>query len=293
MAVDIERSYAAEGFGQVSRRVGTVFRYLLLAATLVGIVALALLLALVSYDAIKPQTASTGWYATLVAIFVIPSLLVGGFIQRRTPNGLTVGAIGLGIPVLGLLFGSGASMLFIDIVTPVTWLAYVVALLLPFGVVVGIERAPQVPWTARLLLVLGTFTGSLMVVPGAVIGLPVLPADWLILTLSLGVPAALLVRWYVNRRWPNGRDGRYATVAVILGSGTAAFVGPMVGLTPIPAIILTISTIVPTALYGIVVYREDPRNRVGLLLPVVIVAGLVTGLLATDILGYAGPQSWV
>jgi len=50
-----------EGFGQVSRSVGRLFRYLLLAATLFGIVFVTILLVYVANDAIPPRPrTSTG-----------------------------------------------------------------------------------------------------------------------------------------------------------------------------------------------------------------------------------------
>ena len=65
-------------FGQVSRTVGTVFRYALLAATLVGVVALGILLLFVAVDAIQPLTADPGWHLTFFLSFVLPTLVVSG-----------------------------------------------------------------------------------------------------------------------------------------------------------------------------------------------------------------------
>jgi phosphate transport system permease protein len=293
MAAGIERGYAAEGFGEVSRRAGIVFRYLLLAATLIGLVALAILLALVTYDAVQPQTAEPGWYLTLLVTFVLPSLGVGWWLRRETPRGVTVGAIGAGVPVLGLLFGAGATMLFIDVVSPVTWLGYLLALGLPFGVVVALERRPGLPWTGKLLAVLAAFVISLWFVPGAVTGLPVLPADWLILVLTLGGPAASIVGGYARRRWPDGDASRIAAGGVLATAVVAAFMGPLIGVTATPATILAVFALVPTGVYAAVVIRDDRPNRAGLLLPVVLVGGLVLGLVGTDLLALAGPQSWV
>ncbi|MFB6360315.1 MAG: phosphate ABC transporter, permease protein PstA, partial [Halobacteriales archaeon] len=293
MGAGIERGYAAEGFGEVSRRVGIVFRYLLLASTLIGLIALAILLALVTYDAVQPQTAEPGWYLTLLMTFVLPSLGVGWWLRRETPRGVTVGAIGAGVPVLGLLFGAGVTMLFIDIVLPVTWLGYALGLALPFGLVVALERQPGLPWTGKLLAVLAAFGASLWFVPGLVIDLPVLPADWLILVLTLGGPAAFIVGGYARRRWRDGQASRLAGGGVLATAIAAAFVGPVIGVTATPATILAVFAVVPAGVYAAVVMLDDPANRPGLLLPVVLIGGLVVGLVATDLLAFAGPQSWV
>ncbi len=292
-AAELERGYVEEGFGEVSRRVGIVFRYVLLAATLVGIVALAALLARVAYDAIQPQTAGASWYLTHLAAFVLPSVGAGWWLRRRTPRGLSVGAIALGIPVLGLLFGAGAAALFVDVVPPVAFLAYAVAVVLPFGAVIGLERWRRLPWTAKLLATLAAFAGSLAVVPGLVTGLPVLPADWLILVLTMGVPAAAIVGGFAGRRWPVGRASRVAAGATLAAAVAGAFVGPALGMGSVPGVILAVTVAVPAGLYAAIVLRDDPANRAGLVLPVVIVGGFVLATGAVEVLGFAGPESWV
>ncbi|MDZ7701466.1 MAG: hypothetical protein U5J98_05020 [Halobacteriales archaeon] len=267
MAAGIERGYVEEGFGEVSQRVGRAFRYLLLASTLVGIVALAALLALVAYDALQPETADAGWYLTLFALFVLPSIGVGWWLRQRTPRGLVTGLIALGGPLLGLLFGSGATMLFIDVIPATTWLGYVVAVALPFAFVVALERRPGLPWAGKLVAVLLAFAGSIAVVPGVVTGLPVLPADWLIYVLTLALPAAAVVSWLTGRRWPDGEAARYGGAATFGAAVAAAFLGPLVGLTPTPAIILSLSVVVPAGLYTAVIVREDPATGRGWCFP--------------------------
>ncbi|MFB6361048.1 MAG: phosphate ABC transporter permease PstA [Halobacteriales archaeon] len=293
MAADLERGYVEKGFGEVSRRVGLVFRYLLLASTLVGIVALAVLLALVTYDAMQPQTADPAWYLLQLVTFVGPSVGTAWWLRRRTPNGLTVGAIGLGIPALGVLFGSGATMLFLEVVPPVAWFAYLLGLTLPLAVIVGLERQRRLPWTGKLLLSVGAFAASIAFVPWAITGLPVLPSDWLILELTLAGPTAAIVGWYANRRWPDGQARRKAAVATLAVTMAAGMAGPFVGLSRTPAVILAVSVLVPAGLYAAVVYKDDPENRPGLVLPLVVVGGFLLAVAAVEVFGVAGPQSWV
>jgi len=293
MAAEIERGSVQQGFGEVSRRVGIVFRYLLLASTLTGIVALGLLLALVVYDAIQPQTADQLWYLLHGALFVLPSATVAWLLRRRTPRGLTVGAIGLGIPALGLLFGSGATMLFLDVIPPVAWFAYVVAISLPFAALVGLERQWRLPWSAKLVAAIAAFAASIAFIPGPLTGLQVLPADWLILVVTPGVPGAAIVGWFAKRRWPAGNAGRYATAVSVAATLAAGMIGPFIGLARTPAVILTITVIIPSGLYAAVVIAEDAENRPGLVLPLVIIGGFVLSVTAIEVLGVAGPQSWV
>ena len=62
------------GFGTVSRRIGVFFRYLLLAATLAGIVALGILLA----------------YVLRIATIAKRTLAIGPFVLRETDRSETI-----------------------------------------------------------------------------------------------------------------------------------------------------------------------------------------------------------
>ncbi|MFB6149315.1 MAG: phosphate ABC transporter, permease protein PstA, partial [Halobacteriales archaeon] len=316
MATETDRS-TTEGFGQVSRTVGTVFRYLLLVATLSGIVALAVLLAYVFYDAVQPDTAAPGWYLVYFLVLVLPMVVVGLYLRRRTERGLTVGGIALGIPVLGVLFGAGVALLFIDIIPPVAWLGYVIAFLIPFGTIVAIERYRSVPFIAKLVIVTAVFVGSMLAVPGAVASAPILPADWLILVLTLGVPVAVLVWRFLGRtfdapRW--NRIGAALTFVVIAGGGAAA---PIIGLGRTSGTVLMMTAVVPFCLYAVVsrytaaieadtaatvdeqgveTVAADEQYRpdwLGLGFPVVVIGGMFLGAFLVELFGFAGPQSWV
>ncbi|MDX1745058.1 MAG: phosphate ABC transporter permease PstA [Halobacteriales archaeon] len=287
------RSYAVEGFGQVSRRVGRLFQALLLSATLVGIVSLAILLALVAYDALQPQTADPGWYVTFLGAFVLPTATAVWIVRTRTPRGVTVGSVASGIPVLGLLFGSGLAVLFVEVVPPVGWLGFLVALALPLALTMAVERRRGVPFVPKLVGVTVAFAASLSIVPGIVARSPVLPADWLILVVTMGGPAAAATAWIVARRWPDGSTGRIAgvaTFALVFASGAA---GPAIGLGRVPAVVLSVTTALPTGLFVAAVLRDDPIDRLGLAIPLVAVLGILGGAVVTDVVGFAGPASWV
>ncbi|NIS30449.1 MAG: phosphate ABC transporter, permease protein PstA, partial [Actinobacteria bacterium] len=123
--------------------------------------------------------------------------------------------------------------------------------------------------------------------------LPVLPADWLILVLTMGVPAAAIVGGFAGRRWPVGRASRVAAGATLAAAVAGAFVGPALGMGSVPGVILAVTVAVPAGLYAAIVLRDDPANRAGLVLPVVIVGGFVLATGAVEVLGFAGPESWV
>jgi phosphate transport system permease protein len=282
-----------EGFGHVSRTVGTVFRYLLLAATLFGIVALTVLLIYVANDAIQPLTADPGWHLTFFLTLVVPTLVAGGYLLRTDPASLRFGAAVVGTLAVSTMFAAGAAMIFVDIVQPITWFAYVFALCLALAAVVGIERFDRrLPFLVRFVAAGAAVVLALFVVPGLVRSLPVYPTDDILLTLSLGAPVALVVGRYVA--FEAGRRGRLLSIAgalVVVGLG--GVVGPLAGVTPVPASVLLAIAVVPTGGYALGQVRRNPDRRAGLGFVAVILGGAVVGAVAADALGFAGPQSWV
>jgi phosphate transport system permease protein len=287
------RDVVEEGFGHVSRTVGTVFRYLLLVSTLVGIVALGILLVYVANDAIQPLTADPGWHLTFFLAFVLPSLLVGGVLYRRNRAALFTGLNALGVPAVATLFASAAAMLFVDIVPPLVWFAYVVAVAIPVVALLALTRySHRIPFLGRVGALAAVTAGSLAVVPGVIQSLPFVPQAWLVMVATLGLPVAVLSASYASARW--GRRGAVTVaVAALLAVVAAPFAGPALGLTPLPATVLMALAGVPTAVYVGTVVVDQPERRVGLLLPLVVVGGAFAGAFAVDVLGFAGPQAWI
>ncbi|WP_318569128.1 phosphate ABC transporter permease PstA [Salinigranum marinum] len=298
-----------EGFGQVDKTVGTVFQYVLLAATMFGLVTLAVLLVFVANDAIQPLTADPGWHLAFFLTLVVPTLAVVGSLAVRDSSALTFGVMAVSLLGVSLLFSGGVAMVFIDIVSPVTWFGYLFALAVPSALVVGLERTRRLPFTVKLGLTTVLFYLSLFGLPGpagGVVGaptlvpsvpavfstLPVLPVDWVLLAGSIGLIAAAAVGLYAKTL----RDGR---VGALAGVGTLALVagcavaGPFVGIDPVPATVLASVTVVPTLAYTIGGAVSRPADRPGLLVPVVVVGGALVGALVVETMGYAGPQSWV
>jgi phosphate transport system permease protein len=300
----------AGGFGQVSRTVGTVFRYVLLAATLFGLVTLAVLLVYVANDAIQPLTADPGWYLTFLAAFVAPAVVTGALVYRREPAALTHGAVVVGMLFVSLLFAGGLAMVFVDILSPLTWLAYLVALALPAAVVVVLQRYDgRVPYLARLAAttalfyvsllgfpgVVGTAVGAPQLVPSVaavVAGLPVLPADWVSLSVTLGGVTAATVAGY-GARVAGHRTGLSAGGAALLAVVGVAVAGPFVGVDSVPAAVLAAVAFVPTAAYASGHAVTHPEHRPGLAFAAVVLGGMLVGAATVDVLGFAGPQSWV
>lgn len=282
-----------EGFGHVSRTVGTVFRYLLLAATLFGIVALTVLLIYVANDAIRPLTADPGWHLTFFLTLIVPTLAVGGYLLWTDPASFKFGGGVVGALAVSTMFAGGAAMIFVDMVRPVIWFGYVLALGIALAGVVAMERLDRrLPFLVRFVLAAAVAVLSLWLVPGAVSGLPVYPTDGLLLTLSLGLPVAIPVGGYAAGE--AGRRGTALAVGVAAAAvGVGGFAGPLIGVGPVPATVLLTVAVVPTGGFAVGTVRRHPERRPGLLLPGVILGGVVLGAVAVDVLGFAGPQSWV
>ena len=282
-----------EDFGHVSRTVGTVFRYLLLAATLFGIVALVILLIYVANDAIQPLTADPRWHLTFFLTLVLPTLVVGGYLLRTDSASFRFGASVVGLLAVSTMFAGGAAMIFVDIVPSVVWFSYVLALAVSFAGVVGIERLDQrVPFLARFAAAGAVILGSLLVIPSLVQGLPVYPTDGIMLTLSLGAPVALVVGRYAAAE--AGRRGTLLAVLVgVAAVGAGEVLGPMLAIGAVPATVLLSVAVVPTAGYAAGVVRRNSAVRPGLAFVATVLGGAVVGAVAVETLGFAGPQSWV
>lgn len=287
------REEQIDGFGHISRTVGTVFRYLLLAATLFGIVALTILLIYVANDAIQPLTADPGWHLTFFLTLVVPTLAIGGSLLRTDPASFKFGAAVVGMLAVSTMFGGGAAMIVVDIVPPVVWFSYVLALGISLAGVVGLERLDRrLPFLARFAGAGAIIVASLGLVPGLVQSLPVYPTDGIMLTASLGGPIALVVG-----RYAAAEAGRRGTTVAILAAlavvGAGEVLGPLLGVGAVPATVLLAVAMVPTGGYAVGHARRFPARRSGLALSATILGGAIVGAAAVDALGFAGPQSWV
>jgi len=304
------RSDDIENFGTVSKAVGTVFRYVLLAATLFGIVVLGALLVYVANDAIQPLTADPGWHLTFLLTLVLPTLGVGGYLYRRDTDALRFGATTVGMTVVTLMFAGGVGMIFVDILSPFVLLAYTVGLALPFAAVLVLQRrARRIPFLTRAGVTTLAFYGSLFGlpgpvgtavgvptivpgVPGLIRSVPTIPLGWMSLTATLGLGVAALVGVYAARVRTR-RAGLFAGVGALAVIATSGVLGPFVGVTSVPAVVLASVAVVPTVVYAAGTVASRPSQRVGMLVPAVVIGGTLVGEVAVGALGFAGPQSWV
>jgi phosphate transport system permease protein len=309
MAAETEHG-EIEGFGQVSRTVGTVFRYLLLAATMFGIVTLAVLLVYVANDAIRPLTADPGWYLTYFLTLVVPTLLVGAYVRKRDHAAFSFGVFLVGLLVVSLMFSGGVGLLVVDVVPPLVALSFAIGLVIPAAVAVVLTRnSHRISFTTRLAATSLAFYLSLFGLPGPIgdaaglppvvpsfvqiiQSIPVIPVDWMMVAAVVGGGSAAAVGAYVAGV-RDARSGLYAGLAAFAVSLASAVVGPFVGIDPVPAVVVAAVALVPTAAYAWRGAFGENGTPAGLGFAATVVVGALVGAAAVEAFGFAGPQSWV
>ncbi|WP_049969815.1 phosphate ABC transporter permease PstA [Haladaptatus cibarius] len=294
MATDTGGLESTEQFSRISRTTGTIFKYTLLAGTLVGIVALGILLLYVANDAIQPLTADPGWYLVFFATFVLPTVAVGWYLNQTSGVAFSTGITTIGMLLVGTIFAAGISTVFIDVVYPLMWFAYFVAFAVPIAFAIGLSRSDfEIPFLGWLGITVLTFGASLVLVPYGILRLLYIPTNGMSIALTFGSVAALAGRSYVSKRWDEERTANIAAGIILLVTILSPFVGAFTGIGAVPAPILTTMALVPVGLYVADTVAHRPENNVGLALPVAIIGGALLGAFLVDVLSFAGPQSWL
>jgi len=281
-------------FGTVSRTVGVVFRYLLLAATLAGIVALGVLLVFVANDAFRPLSAEPAWLALAGLTAVLPPLAVGAWLRRREAGVLRSGLAATGLLFVGVLFSGGATIVFTDVVPPMALFAHLAALLVPAAVAIGLERVDgRVPFVVRVAVVLLAGAVALSTVPDALLSLPRLPADWVIVLATFGGPAAAVAAWWVRSRFESRPLARRTGAMAFAGVWATGAAGVALGVNPAALTMLGIVGLLPFGLYVGTALYDRGRSAVGVALPFVVVGGTAALLGLERLLDLQGPHAWL
>ena len=302
---------AVDGFGHVSRRVGTAFEYLLVGATLFGLAILAFLLIFVANDAIRPLTADPRWHLVFLLTLVLPATGTMIWYWQRNRSGLRFGVQVIALLMVSLLFGGGLALIFVDIIPPATFVAYLLMLAVVAGAIVLVQREShrlsfpiQVAVVLMLAYVvlggipgpLGALVGLEQIIPnltGLLLAAPVYPADHLLLIAALGLPAAVGTAHVLAVSTDGGIPRVRAASVLLLAIAAMVLLGAPIGLTAVPAVVLGAVSIVPTVGYAWVSVHRRPYLRGGLAIPAVLIGGALIGAAVVGELGFAGPQSWV
>ena len=269
---------STQSFGRVSRLRGQVFEALTLAASVTGILALAILLAYVSIDAFELDAASPEWLFTYLGTLVLPYV---GFclysIDDRAATRRILGALVGGFLVVAVAFTAIEAL-----VRPIPRLEWhLVGLFVVVIPVVGYVtvRASQGAVGAVGFGLVGRALG------GGALGLWLFvvfvvfePQLWLLVyTLSL-LPAAGL---YALGRWRSaGLPAALALPAGVLGLVAAFLIHSRVDVYPTPLFIYGWTLALPVTLgAGVLTARRDDRRAGGL-----VVAGILAVVLGGTVL---------
>ncbi|MFB6120226.1 MAG: phosphate ABC transporter permease PstA [Halobacteriaceae archaeon] len=286
------------GFGRVSRRKVIALRIVLLASSLIGIVALAALLAYVTYQAFDLESASPAWFLVYFLTLVVPTAAVGAALRRR--GGIRMGTENAVALWGGIMVAAGTGIFFVA-VQPVTWFATVVPVALVAGLTAVLGRYTGVPETARLLLTAVLLGLALFGLPGvvpsvaALIGsLAMLPSDFIIVVLTLVLPGAAVVGSYVALIRDDRRDGYLGGGLTFAGVTAAGYgIGLQTGFSPGDAVLIPLFGLVPAAVHAWRAVESDERSAAGVALPATVVVGSLAGAAVADALSVTGPRPWL
>ena len=303
----------SEGFGQVSRLKGVVFRYLTLAASLLGIVSLAILLAYVGYDAFGLEAAGPVWYVVFLGTVVAPTAAFLAY--ARTRPSVKNATAGILTVILGGTLAALSAVVVVSIIFGSdVWFAHAVLILVPPLALVGYARYvdENASWTGTAAGVWLALAAVLTVVDDAllafgrqlaspfdVVMMPealLLDAAELLGTpgvyfLTLVVPAVAVADRYVAARTADRRGHLLAAALVAL-----AFLGvPVVDTVPAVSrgswLLVVAGFLTPVGAY-VALNVDEPGRRLGLVFPAVVVGGVLVGRVVVDLLGVARPEPW-
>ncbi|WP_255148802.1 phosphate ABC transporter permease PstA [Halorarius halobius] len=198
-------------FGHVSRTRGIVFKYLLLAATLFGLVALGVLLVYVALDAFGLVAMEDGvyvgpdpaWYLVYFLSLVLPTTALSLYYYRENRSAGVAGLATLAVLVAGLM-ASGGMVVFFIVIDPLVYFSFVVGIALTLGTYLLHRRyAPARSFDERIGLTALVGFVSLVGIPEkpvvqvvqAVYGLAGLPTNF---NGIVGLPVPSLARLVQN-----------------------------------------------------------------------------------------------
>ena len=280
-----------EDFGEVSRVRGVVFEYLSLGASVLGIVALAVLLVYVTIDAFDLANASPEWLLTYFLTLVVPFLAFCLYsADDRELTRRTLGVLGGGLVVTAAVFTAIEALA--GQIPRLTWqLAYLFVVVFPLT-----GYVTYVGSRGRIGQVGFGFVGRL--VGGAALGLALGilflvfdPRLWF-LAYTLGAFPALLAYGYGRLR----SASRAITAALpigIVGVVVAVFLREVVRTYPTTVFIYLWTLSIPIAAAGaIVVAMRGSRTAAILAGGVPLALATVVGLFGSVVgLGIGGPNA--
>jgi phosphate transport system permease protein len=277
------------GFGSVGRLRGALFKYLTLAASLVGIVTLAILLGYVTVDAFGLRAADPAWFLIVALAVGAPTAGALTYAVRRPPVwdvflALSVRLLG------GTMLATAIVVLFVVADIQFWFLVYTLGLLPPAAVIAYGRYAedPRAGFPVPHVALLGGLAAA-VAIKGP---LDVFPTDLVIYAWTLVVPVAtyVAVRWYRRAGRGTGVAAWLLAVAVPLTGAAAA---GRLGAPQTAGLVLGVVPGVPTLAFVAETVRDRPVGRRGLLVPAVVVAGALVARAVVGATGVATPEPWL
>jgi phosphate transport system permease protein len=314
MATETVSEEAGGGFGTVSRIRGVLFEYLTLAASLLGVVALAILLSYVSYDAFGLETADPAWYGVFAMTVVVPTAAVLAYARPRPAMRDAIGGI-LSLILGGSLVTLAAIILLSVIITPAIWFSHLVVVVVPALAAVGYARyvddhATWAGTAAGVWLALGSVVVSLDDLLGALGRQLVSPLRLVtsieptvraagetlgtpgIYFLTVLVPVAIGLDRYVARR-ASARLGH--TVAGLVVGGLFLGVPVIDGIAAISrgSWVLLVAGFLGPLTAHVVLSGKQRERLLGLAFPLVVIGGVLAGRAVVTAVSIAAPSPWL
>jgi phosphate transport system permease protein len=271
---------------------GQLFEVSLVAATLVGILALLVLFAYISVDAFRPGAASPVWFLAYFGTLVAP-MAAFTLYARRKPAVRETNARAFAAVFGGLLL-SVVMYAVIDSLSPYDVFTYVFFASIPPALVLTYDRTtddrtytgPAIP--VSIIVGLGVAAVLYDFVRGP-IGIA---AEWIMYFGLVSVPAALLVaRLTASRR--GRRTGAIAGGAVAAGGFAVAVASIVAGIDASLPVVLFSGSVVPTSYVVWRSVRTNPEGRVGVAGPFVLIGGTLLGASLVEGFGIDNPDTFL
>ncbi|MFC7134267.1 MULTISPECIES: phosphate ABC transporter permease PstA [Salinibaculum] len=313
------------GFGTgesgISRIRGKAFEAVCLAATSFALMTVLVLLLFVAADAFRPLSADPGWHLVYFLTLVVPVVGLAAYYYRLDDPAGEVAYSTTGIPIVGTLVAGALLVVIVELISVIELFALAVSTAVGVGAIVAHGRLRPRAALERLGVIILAPTVAVFGLPPAefntvvnwattqlgmgpvlqiritslrelIMMVPVLPADWLLLVLTLTVPVAGLFALFIGRRRGNRRDGLLLLGGTVVLAAAGFVLGPIVGTGVEGWVILTSLTVPPLAFYVEGVVRRDEGTQ-GLVFPVVLVVGVLLGAFLVRQLGFAPPDPWL
>ncbi|ELZ33125.1 phosphate ABC transporter permease PstA [Halorubrum tebenquichense] len=271
---------------------GQLFEVALVAATLVGILAVLALFVQISSDAFQPETASPAWFLVYLGTLVGPTAAFTLYARRR-PAVRETNAKAFAAVFGGLLLAL-VTYAVVDSLSPYDVFTYAFFASLPPALVLAYDRTtedrtytgPAIPAS----IIVGVAVAALLY--DFVRGPIGVAAEWILYFGLVTVPAALLV-WTLTASRRGRRSGALAGGIVAAGGLAVAVASIVTGANASLLVVLYSAFIVPT---GYVLWRSvrtDPEGRVGVAGPFVLLGGTLLGAAVVDQFGIRSPDSFL